>query len=72
MVKEPNVKESSKILVINHFQDLLRQYIKDKKDGHEEIDNQMKEGKLISSETLMKVLKSYIVNSRNKKILVDG
>ena len=52
--------------------DLLRQYIKDKKDGYEEIDNQMKEGKLISSETLMKVLKSYVVNSRNKKILVDG
>ena len=52
--------------------DLLRQYVKDKKDGYEEIDNQMKEGKLISSETIMKVLKSYIVNSRNKKILVDG
>ena len=52
--------------------DLLRQYVKDKKDGYEEIDNQMKEGKLISSETLMKVLKSYVVNSRNKKILVDG
>ena len=32
----------------------------------------MKEGKLISSSTLMKVLKEYILNSRNKKILVDG
>ena len=52
--------------------DLLRQYVKDKKDGYEEIDNQMKEGKLISSATLMKVLKSYIVNCANKKILVDG
>ena len=52
--------------------DLLRQYVKDKKDGYEEIDNQMKEGKLISSSTLMKVLKEYILNSRNKKILVDG
>ena len=52
--------------------DLLRQYVKDKKDGYEEIDNQMKEGKLISSSTLMKVLKEYIVHSRNKKILVDG
>ena len=52
--------------------DLLRQYVKDKKDGYQEIDNQMKEGKLISSSTLMKVLKEYILNSRNKKILVDG
>ena len=52
--------------------DLLRQYVKDKKDGYEEIDNQMKEGKLISSSTLMKVLKEYILNSKNKKILVDG
>ena len=52
--------------------DLLRQYVKNKKDGYEEIDNQMKEGKLISSSTLMKVLKEYILNSRNKKILVDG
>ena len=32
----------------------------------------MKEGKLISSTTLMKVLKEYIINSKNKKILVDG
>ena len=52
--------------------DLLRQYVKDKKEGYEEIENQMKEGKLISSTTLMKVLKEYIVHSRNKKILVDG
>ena len=52
--------------------DLLRQYVKDKKEGYEEIENQMKEGKLISSMTLMKVLKEYIVHSRNKKILVDG
>ena len=52
--------------------DLLRQYVKDKKDGYEDIDNQMKEGKLISSSTLMKVLKEYIMDSRNKKILVDG
>ena len=52
--------------------DLLRQYVKDKKDGYEEIENQMKEGKLISSSTLMKVLKEYIINSPNKKILVDG
>ena len=52
--------------------DLLRQYVKDKKEEYEEIENQMKEGKLISSTTLMKVLKEYIVHSRNKKILVDG
>ena len=41
--------------------DLLRQYVKDKKDGYEDIDNQMKEGKLISSATLMKVLKEYVM-----------
>ena len=52
--------------------DLLRQYVKDKKPGYEEIESQMKEGKLISSTTLMKVLKEYIINSKNKKILVDG
>ena len=48
--------------------DLLRQYVKDKKDGYEDIDNQMKEGKLIYSSTLMKVLKEYIMYSLNKKI----
>ena len=32
----------------------------------------MQEGALISSETVMKVLKSYIINSENKKILLDG
>ena len=52
--------------------DLLRQYVKDKKEGYEQIDKDMKEGKLISSKTLMKVLKSYILSSKNKKILVDG
>ena len=52
--------------------DLLRQYVKDKKNGYEDIENQMKEGKLISSSTLMKVLKEYIMESRNNKILVDG
>ena len=52
--------------------DLLRQYVKDKKEGYEDIETQMKEGKLISSTTLMKVLKEYIMNSENKKILVDG
>ena len=52
--------------------DLLRKYVQDKKEGYEEIDAQMKKGKLISSETLMKVLKEYILNSKIKKILVDG
>ena len=32
----------------------------------------MQEGALISSDTVMKVLKSYILNSPNKKILLDG
>jgi adenylate kinase family enzyme len=52
--------------------DLLRKYVEDKKEGYEEISNKMKEGQLISSETVMKVLKSYIINSENKKILLDG
>ena len=52
--------------------DLLRKYVADKKEGYEEIDDQMQKGKLISSETLMKVLKEYILNSKIKKILVDG
>ena len=32
----------------------------------------MQEGTLISSEIIMKVLKSYILNSENKKILLDA
>ena len=36
------------------------------------IHQKMQEGALISSETVMKVLKSYILNSENKKILLDG
>ena len=32
----------------------------------------MQEGALISSEIVMKVLKSYILNSENKKILLDA
>ena len=51
--------------------DLLRKYVEDKKEGYEEIANKMKEGQLISSETVMKVLKEYIVKSENKKILLD-
>ena len=46
--------------------------MKDKKDGYEEIENLMKEGEVISSSIVMKVLKEYIINSLNTKILVDG
>ena len=52
--------------------DLLRNYVKEKKEGYEEIQKLMTEGKLISSETLMKVLKTYVINCPNKKILIDG
>ena len=52
--------------------DLLRKYVQEKKEGFEEISKKMQEGALISSETVMKVLKSYILNSENKKILLDG
>ena len=55
-----------------HPGNLLRQYVKDKKDGYEEIENLMKEGEVISSSIVMKVLKEYIINSLNTKILVDG
>ena len=64
MEKEHNVSFSTG--------DLLRKYVKDKQEGYEDLDKAMKEGKLISSATLMKVLKEYIVKSKNKKILVDG
>ena len=52
--------------------DLLRKYVEEKKEGYEDISYKMKEGALISSETVMKVVKSYIINSPNKKILLDG
>ena len=52
--------------------DLLRKYVEEKKEGYEDISNKMKEGALISSDTVMKVVKSYIINSPNKKILLDG
>ena len=52
--------------------DLLRKYVAEQKEGYEEISKKMQEGALISSEVVMKVLKSYILNSENKKILLDG
>ena len=52
--------------------DLLRKYVEEKKEGFEDIHKKMQEGALISSEIVIKVLKSYILNSENKKILLDG
>ena len=52
--------------------DLLRKYVEEKKEGYEDISNKMKEGALISSYTVIQVVKSYIINSENKKILLDG
>ena len=52
--------------------DLLRKYVEEKKEGYEDISKKIQEGALISSETVLKVLKSYIINSDNKKILLDG
>ena len=45
---------------------------KKKKEGYEDIHKKMQEGALISSDIVIKVLKSYILNSENKKILLDG
>ena len=52
--------------------DLLRKYVEEKKEGYEDIHKKMQEGALISSDIVIKVLKSYILNSENKKILLDG
>ena len=65
--------------IVSHFKyqyfspaGLLIQYVNDKKDNYKEIENLMNEGQIIPSSTVMKVLKEYIINSRNKKILIDG
>ena len=53
--------------------DLLRGVVKEKKaEGWEQLDADMKEGKLISSERVLFYLKDAILKSDNKKILVDG
>ncbi len=52
--------------------DILRSTVKDKMEGWEEIDALMKEGKLISSEIIMRLLKNAIDRSKNRKILIDG
>ena len=52
--------------------DLMRKYVEEKKEGWEDLKKTMDEGQLVSSQTLMKILKEYLVTSKNKKILVDG
>ena len=53
--------------------DLLRGVVKEKKgEGWEQLEADMKEGKLISSERVPFYLKDAILKSENKKILVDG
>ena len=53
--------------------DLLRNIVKEKKvEGWEQLDIDMKKGKLISSERVLLYLKLAILNSDKKFILVDG
>ena len=53
--------------------DLLRRVVNEKKaEGWQQLDSDMKEGKLISSERVLFYLKDAISKSSNKKILVDG
>ena len=53
--------------------DLLRGVVKEKKaEGWEQLDADMKEGKLISSERVLFYLKDAILKSDKKIILVDG
>ena len=53
--------------------DLLRGVVKEKKaEGWEQLDADMKAGKLISSERVLFYLRDAILKSDNKKILVDG
>ena len=53
--------------------DLLRAVVKEKKaEGWQQLDADMKEGKLISSERVLFYLKDAILKSNSKKILVDG
>ena len=53
--------------------DLLRGVVKEQKaEGWQQLEADMKEGKLISSERVLFYLKDAILKSDNKKILVDG
>ena len=59
----------------NHMStgDVLRTVVKEKKaPGWQELEADMKEGKLISSQKLISFVKVGIVASSNKKILLDG
>ena len=59
----------------NHMStgDVLRTVVKEKKaPGWQELETDMKEGKLISSQKLISFVKVGIVASTNKKILLDG
>ena len=59
----------------NHMStgDILRNVVKEKQgSAWQELEADMKEGKLIDSETLMKFIKFSIQGSTNKKILLDG
>ena len=59
----------------NHMStgDVLRNVVKNKQGaGWQELEADMKEGKLISSEKLIKFVKVGIMSSQNKKILLDG
>ena len=59
----------------NHMStgDVLRNVVKEKKaPGWQELETDMKEGKLISSQKLISFVKVGIVASTNKKILLDG
>ena len=59
----------------NHMStgDVLRTVVKEKKaPGWQELEADMKEGKLISSQKLISFVKVGIVASQNKKILLDG
>jgi UMP-CMP kinase family protein len=59
----------------NHMStgDVLRTVVKEKKaPGWQELEADMKEGKLISSQKLISFVKVGIVASPNKKILLDG
>ena len=59
----------------NHMStgDVLRNVVKNKQGaGWQELENDMKEGKLISSQKLIQYVKVGIMASQNKKILLDG
>ena len=59
----------------NHMStgEILRNIVKNKEvNDWQELESDMKEGKLISSEKLISFIKLGIISSKNKKILLDG